>query len=237
MKYAIIVDSSCDLVIENKTENNRQYIYRVLKDNIMNLNLKPGENVSEIEISELLNVSRTPVREAFVRLSEEKLLNVFPQKGSVVSKIDLNLVEEAVFLRKLCEKEMLEIACKDIQSETLIKTLEKNIEYQKIIINFKEDLHKFFELDNQFHTIIFENYNKKNVWKAIKRLSTHYDRLRLIDALEKTNVENTLKQHIDIIKLISEKDIKKIDSLVTKHLLNFKNVINEYMEKYPEYFS
>lgn len=78
---------------------------------------------------------------------------------------------------------------------------------------------------------------KKNVWKAIKRLSTHYDRLRLIDALEKTNVENTLKQHIDIIKLISEKDIKKIDSLVTKHLLNFKNVINEYMEKYPEYFS
>ena len=68
---------------KNKTENNRQYIYRVLKDNIMNLNLKPGENVSEIEISELLNVSRTPVREAFVRLSEEKLLNVFPQKGSV----------------------------------------------------------------------------------------------------------------------------------------------------------
>lgn len=146
---------------KNKTENNRQYIYRVLKDNIMNLNLKPGETVSEIELSELLNVSRTPVREAFVRLSEEKLLNVFPQKGSVVSKIDLNLVEEAVFLRKLCEKEMLEIACKDIQSKSLIKTLEKNIEYQKIIIKFKEDLHKFFELDNQFHTILFENYNKK----------------------------------------------------------------------------
>ena len=92
-------------------------------------------------------------------------------------------------------------------------------------------------MDNQFHTILFENYNKKNVWKTIKRLSTHYDRLRLIDALEKTNVEATLKQHIDIVKLIEEKDIEKIDSLITKHLLNFKEVINEYMEKYPEYFS
>lgn len=64
----------------NKTENNKQYIYKVLKESIMNLALAPGETISEIEISEALNVSRTPVREAIVRLSEEKLINVFPQK-------------------------------------------------------------------------------------------------------------------------------------------------------------
>ena len=125
---------------KHKNENNRAYTYRVLKENIMRLNLKPGESISEIELSEALNVSRTPVREAIVKLSEEKLVDVFPQRGSFVSKINLNLVEEAVFLRELCEKKILEIACKDPVSDTLINELEKNIEYQKIVINFKISL-------------------------------------------------------------------------------------------------
>ncbi|MDO4588271.1 MAG: GntR family transcriptional regulator [Fusobacterium sp.] len=220
-----------------KNENNRAYTYRVLKENIMRLNLKPGESISEIELSEALKVSRTPVREAIVKLSEEKLVDVFPQKGSFVSKINLNLVEEAVFLREICEKKILEMACNDPSSDILINDLEKNIEYQKIVINFNRDLHEFFDLDNYFHTLIFDYYNKKNVWKVIQRLATHYDRLRLIDALEKINLENTVKQHLEIVELIRDKKSRKINSLVNKHLFNFKEVINKFMEKYPEYFS
>ena len=130
-------------ISKHKNENNRAYTYRVLKENIMRLNLKPGESISEIELSEALDVSRTPVREAIVKLSEEKLVDVFPQRGSFVSKINLNLVEEAVFLRELCEKKILEIACKDPVSDSLITELEKNIEYQKIVVNFNRDLHEF----------------------------------------------------------------------------------------------
>ncbi|MGL6114390.1 MAG: GntR family transcriptional regulator, partial [Cetobacterium sp.] len=81
-------------------ENTRQYTYRVLKENIMNLNLEPGEAIGEIDLSRELNVSRTPLREAIVQLIEEKLLEVFPQKGTFISKIDLTLVEEAIFLRE-----------------------------------------------------------------------------------------------------------------------------------------
>ncbi|MCJ8343471.1 MAG: GntR family transcriptional regulator [Cetobacterium sp.] len=220
----------------NSNENIRQYAYRVLKENIMNLNLEPGEAIGENELSKLLNVSRTPLREAIVQLIEDKLLDVFPQRGTFVSKINLNLVEEAIFLRELCEKELFKIACNDENAKDLIIELEKNIEYQKIIINFNEDLHNFFDLDNEFHTIIFKKYNKLNTWKAIKKLSTHYDRLRLIDALEKTNLENTLKQHMEIIEKIKSKNIEKIDKLIEKHLLNFKDVIEIYQKKYPTYF-
>ena len=222
---------------KTKNENSRQYTYRVLKENIMLLNLKPGETIGEIELSEALNVSRTPVREAIVKLSEEKLVDVFPQRGSFISKINLNLVEEAVFLRELCEKKILTIACQDMNSELLIKELKQNIEYQKIVVNFNRDLHEFFKLDNKFHTLIFEYYNKKNVWQVIQRLATHYDRLRLIDALERINLENTINQHIEIIKLIETKNAKGADALVSKHLFNFKEVINKFIEKYPEYFS
>lgn len=144
-----------------KGESNRVYTYNVLKENIMQLNLKPGESISEVELSEALNVSRTPVREAIVKLEEKKLVAVFPQRGSFVSKINLSLVEEAIFLRELCEKKILEIACNDSNSEALINKLEKNIEYQKISINYNKNIYEFFELDNQFHTLIFNHYNKK----------------------------------------------------------------------------
>lgn len=219
-----------------KTENNKQYIYRILKENIMNLTLIPGETVSEIEISEALNVSRTPVREAMVRLSEEKLINVFPQKGSVVSKINLNLVEEAVFLRKLCEEQLFRMACEDKNSEELIKALEKNVEYQKIAVEFEDNLHEFFRLDNQFHALIFEYYNKINVWKSIKRLCTHYDRLRLLDALEKMNLHEILHQHMEFVEILKKGDCKKIDALIGAHLCNYKEVIEIFIKRHPSYF-
>lgn len=218
-------------------ENTRQYIYRVLKENIMNLNLKPGEAIGEIELSKVLNVSRTPLREAIVQLIEEKLLEVFPQKGSFVSKINLNMVEEAIFVRETCENRILELACEDEEKEELIKKLEKNIEYQKVILNFDGDLHEFFMLDNEFHYILFEHFNKKNSWEAIKRLSTHYDRLRLLDALEKINLELTLSQHKEIVDVIKKGDKSKIYNLIDKHLLNYKDVIRKYEDKYPEYFA
>ena len=228
------------MLLENttkkKNENNREFIYRVIKENIMTLNLKPGECISEVELGNQLNVSRTPVREAIVRLSEEKLIDVFPQKGSFVSKIDLNLVDEAVFLRALCEKEILKLACSDKNSKELIRELEKNLAYQKIIIDFEEDLHKFFDLDNEFHALIFYYYNKKNVWKSVKRLATHYDRLRLIDALEKFSATKTYEQHHDIIDIIKNKTTENIDNLISEHLSTFKHVINNYLDKYPEYF-
>ncbi|MGL6100221.1 MAG: GntR family transcriptional regulator [Fusobacteriaceae bacterium] len=223
-------------IIKNSKENIRQYIYRVLRENIMNLNLKPGDTIGEIDLSKALSVSRTPLREAIVQLVEERLIEVFPQKGSLVSKIDLRMVEEAIFVRETCESRILKMACQDENRDKLIIKLKKNIEYQKIILNFKGDLHEFFILDNEFHYILFEHYDKKNSWKAIKRLSTHYDRLRLLDALENINIEATLNQHIKIVELIRNGDEKLIDRLVENHLLKYKDVIGEYKLKYPEYF-
>lgn len=221
---------------KEKTENNKQYIYRVLKENIMNLFLSPGEQLNELEVSELLNVSRTPVREAFIKLSEEKLIKVFPQRGSQVSQIDLSLVEEAIFLRELCEKKLFKAVCEDENPEKLIKELEKNVAYQQIAVNFDQDLYKFFKLDNQFHQLIFEYYNKKNVWKSIKRLCTHYDRLRLLDTIEKKNIENVIHQHIELIEIFKTRDEIKINEFITNHLYNYKKTINIFLEKYPTFF-
>lgn len=223
-------------VKKEKGENNKQFTYRILKENIMNLSLKPGEEISEVEISEALSVSRTPVREAIVKLKEEKLINVFPQKGSLVSKMDLNLIEEAAFLREICDKEILKIVCQETEKENLLKELKKNLEYQKIAVEYDEDTYEFFRLDNLFHEIIYKHCGKINIWKAVKRLSTHYDRLRLFDTLEKMNFLEIIEQHENIVSILENGKKEKVDNVVENHLFNFKKILNIFRRKFPNYF-
>lgn len=223
-------------VKKEKGENNKQFTYRVLKENIMNLSLKPGEEISEIEIGEALNVSRTPVREAIVKLKEEKLINVFPQKGSLVSRMNLKLIEEAAFLREICDKEILKMVCQENEKENLLKELKKNLEYQKIAVEYDENTYEFFRLDNLFHKIIYDHCDKTNIWKVIQRLSTHYDRLRLFDTLEKMNFLEIINQHEGIISVLENAEKEKVDYIVENHLFNFKKILNNFREKFPNYF-
>ena len=90
-------------------EHGKEYAYRVLKDNIMSLELKPGELLSESDLSEKLNISRTPIREVIMRLKGEHLIEVKPQAGTYVSLIDKEIIEEAIFMRSLLEKEVLNL--------------------------------------------------------------------------------------------------------------------------------
>lgn len=216
-------------------ENTKHYIYRILKMNIMTLNIKPGTIISEADIREALDVSRTPIRESIVRLSEELLMNVYPQKGSFVSLIDLKIVEEAYFMRKILEKEVLKLAVKNF-SEEGIKELEKNLKFQNIISQVEEDHSELFFLDNEFHRIIYKEVQKEKVWNSIQSLSTHYDRVRFLDAVEKTNLVPTLEQHREIIDIIKNKELEKVEAMVDLHLSNFKNKIDYLIKKHPDYF-
>ena len=110
---------------KKEKENGKDYAYRVLKDNIMTLNLKPGELLSEADLSEKLGISRTPIREVLMRLKNEHLIEVKPQTGTYISLIDANLIEEAMFMRYTLEKEVevcssIRILCKIESSKTTV---------------------------------------------------------------------------------------------------------------------
>ena len=92
-------------------ETVREYAYRVLYENIMSLKLPPGTAMSEQELSGILNVSRTPVREAFIRLSQKGLLEILPQRGTFVSKIHTEQLAEFRFFRVTLERAIIELAC------------------------------------------------------------------------------------------------------------------------------
>ena len=117
----------------NKTYYTSDKIYEVLYENIINIKLEPGTLMSESEISQKFNVSRTPVREAFIRLSNIGLVDIIPQRGTFVCKIDLKRVEEERFLREALEVAVIgEFVSKC--SESNILELEGNIKKQELAL-------------------------------------------------------------------------------------------------------
>lgn len=103
-------------------ETVREYAYRVLYENIMSLKLPPGTAMSEQELSGILNVSRTPVREAFIRLSQKGLLEILPQRGTFVSKIHTEQLAEFRFFRVTLERAIVELACQDFSRSVADET-------------------------------------------------------------------------------------------------------------------
>jgi DNA-binding GntR family transcriptional regulator len=211
------------------------YVYETIKRNIINLNMAPGNRVSEKEISDLLNVSRTPVREAFIKLSKEGLLYILPQRGTYISYIDLNIVEEARFVRESLERSIMKIATEKFPEELLIE-LQENLELQKRSIEQKL-FSKFLELDEAFHKTIFAGCNKARTWSFIEQINTEYKRIRMLTFIADVNWKNVIEQHAQLIKSIRNNDEEKGQEVITKHLkkLVFEQI--ELKEKYPQYFT
>ncbi len=210
------------------------YVYEVLKKNIVAFKLKPGDRISENEISELLNVSRTPVREAFIKLSNEGLVYILPQRGTYISYIDLDQVEEARFIRESLEKSVIKLAVKEFPEDVLVY-LRKNIEIQKEKIKNKA-YSEFLDLDEDFHKAIFSACNKERTWSFIEQVNSQYKRIRLLSFIANINWNKTIEQHERIIEAIEEKDEIKAEDTMTEHLKKLIIEQVELKEKYPKYF-
>ena len=147
------------IILEKKrSENARTYAIRVLLYNIVHLELSPGSAVSGNELSAILSISRTPVREALIELNRIGLVEILPQRGSYISKIDYNLVEESRFLRLVTENAVLKILCEKIENDDFDE-LEYNIKKQQRSLD-RKDSETFLELDNEFHELLFRAANK-----------------------------------------------------------------------------
>ena len=215
-------------------ESIREYVIRIMKMNVINLNLKPGECVSEIGISKELGLSRTPVREAFIKLSQEELLDIIPQKGTYVSLIDLDIVEEAKFLRKALEKAIIETSLGYI-TDKHIEELEENIHLQEFYVNNKNYM-KLLDLDNQFHRLIFSACKKDRIYSFMESINIHLTRVRVLRLVAIIDIDLMLTQHKDILNAIKERDPQKIEKVMDIHTSGNVLEPETMCSLYPSYF-
>lgn len=209
-------------------------IYYKLREEIINLYIEPGTSISEKELSEKYSVSRTPVREAFVRLAQEGLVNIYPQKGTVISLIDLSAVEDGRFLREHLERAVVKEACKEFSQENLL-ALEMNLKFQKMYIE-NQNYKKEFEADEEFHQKIFEGCNKKRIWNSINDGSTEFQRIRVLRLVSNHSWDNIYEQHKEIYNAIKNKTPEIAEEIMREHLNMVSFDKNQIREIYPNYF-
>lgn len=209
------------------------YAVRCLEYNIISMNLMPGTFISEKIVSEILSISRTPIREAFSRLEKMNLTEIYPQKGTMVSLIDTDIVEETSFMRMVLEKEIIKIVCREHTQKDIIK-LKKNINLYEKKINTNK-LYELLNIDNDFHQILFLIANKNLIYNLIKDSINHFNRARIFNMIEMDR-NRTLMEHKDILLYIKEKNLNKILPLIESHLTHVRDDLVYLKGKFPEYF-
>ena len=136
-------------------ESNREYALRILKANIIQMILEPGCPIGEQKIAKELGMSRTPVREALVELMKTRIVEILPQKGTYVSYLDYDLVEEARFMRMTLELALLDELAEKMTDKDFDK-MEANVTMQRF----------YLERENQLYLMIFIACFLKSVTKC-----------------------------------------------------------------------
>lgn len=209
----MIMNTKTNLTIKQGKSVGPQ-VYRIIHDQIVHGDIAPGTRLSESEISRLLSVSRQPVREAFIKLRNEGLVDVRPQRGTYVSKILIDAVNDARFIREAIEADVVKLLV-EISNPELVAELRCMIQSQRDLD--KSELSQFLELDEQFHRSLAELAGKSTVWKVVASMKAHFDRVRYLSTTQKP-LQRLIDQHEAVVEAIAKKDMVKAEEAIRHHL-------------------
>ena len=224
-----------------KGETGRDYALRILKNNIIRMELEPGSMVSENELSSELGLSRTPVREALIELSKVNIVEIYPQKGSRIALIDPLLVNQSFFMRDTLECEIIREVCKTATEAELLQ-LRSSLRSQELfeeaggrLESGTNDALSFLDLDDHYHHLFYVITGKEMVFNVIKESLIHFDRVRNL-TISYYKPKTIIRQHEEILKAIEDRDADLASALLHRHLRHFRDIKRELLEEYPSYF-
>lgn len=209
--------------------------YKAIQKKIMHIELRPGERIIKKALEQELGIGATPVREAILRLRREGLLSVLPQSGTFVSKIKLDEVYQARFVRESIERIVVAEAISQITDDQL-KELAKLIALQKVYLH-SNDYDSFFNLDEKFHKSFYVITHKEFVWQWLQVVNLQFNRFRYL-RLEFADLDwkQIFDDHSAIVDLVASKQTQKAMDVVSNHLHMVDADIKVARKTHADYF-
>ena len=218
----------------DRTRSATVQVFEHLLQDIVTLRLKPGESISIPALSERFGTSRSPVREALIRLANTGLVETFPQSGTRISPISMDDVREVYFVRRAVEVALVEELAnqRDSSHYSILKEI---VEQQQVHLG--ESVHGFYGLDETFHQRIAELAGYPNVWGMMQNQKYHMDRLRYLIMPLPLRTSQIIDEHTAIVEGIASGDVDKARGAMSHHLQQVF-VIQKVLKKYyPDYFT
>lgn len=219
----------------NPTQPVNQQIYRILRRDIVHCLIPPGTPLSEKEVSMRFDVSRQPVREAFIKLAENGLIQIRPQRGSYVNKISLSQVRNGCFVRQAIECAVARRAATMITDKQLYQ-LEQNLHQQRIAIDRLQH-NDFFQLDDEFHQLLSMIADCQLAWDTIENIKAAIDRVRYMSLDHVSSPDMLLAQHHDIFHALEKRDPDLVENAMTQHLQEISESVQLIRQEKLDWFS
>ena len=212
----------------------RDQIFDRILDDVVSLRLKPGEPVLVKELATRFGVSRSPVREAIIRLTDAGLLEIYPQSGTRVAPICMNLVRRMYFVRTAIEMALVEALAGDHRPDH-IAALREIVERQSTCAD-DGDLDAFYRLDEQFHQAIAAYAGFPGIWDTVDGQKAHMDRLRHLVLPLPARLREIIGEHGSIIDGIERGDSESARRAMAEHLKQVLRIQEVLNERFPDYF-
>lgn len=223
-------------VPQERLERGRQaapQVFERLREAILSLDLTPGTTLSRASLATQFGVSSTPIRDALMRLEEEGLVDVFPQHATVVSPIDLTLAQQAQFLRRSLELEIVR-SLAAAPDANLITQLRSILAQQQTAIK-ANDLPAFEVSDQEFHRLFYDAAKMHDLWLLVRSRSGHIDRLRRLNLPTPGKIQGILRHHKLIVEAIADGRPDAAQQHLRDHLSGTLSHVDEISAKFPGY--
>ncbi|MFZ7101617.1 MAG: GntR family transcriptional regulator [Peptococcaceae bacterium] len=198
----------------NNTLQNKAYDY--LYKSIITQKLPSGSPIVEQQISDLLGISRTPVREALKMLMAEGLVRYYPSRGMFVSEISIQDIEEVFDIREALEEMALRHAFKAIPEQEIKRVRDVT---NSLVGNYS--LEDFFAADRSLHNLIFYYSGNRRIGQMVESLNSQVEKVRRISVTPQ-RIPESLEEHKGIIEAIVAQDQKKAVTMLKRHIRNVK---------------
>jgi GntR family transcriptional regulator, rspAB operon transcriptional repressor len=212
----------------------RAHVYAALRDAIVAGQLAPGRQISENELAALLGVSRTPIREALQRLSEERLVAIVPQLGTFVTHISEAAVGDAQFVREALE-------CSAIRS-TALRARDADLAALEAVIRRQDaareanDFDAFYVLDDELHHLLCDLSGHEIAWALSQRAKGHLNRIRRLSMPEPGYMMEMIAEHRAVVAAVAAHDPDEAERTLRHHLRMVLSTLPAIREQHPDYF-
>lgn len=209
-------------------------VFDALREDIVELRLKPGTVLSRAALQDRFGLSSTPVRDALMRLQEEALVSVFPQHATIVAPIDVARAREGQFLRRSLEVEAVRVLAQAGDAAP-IATLRGLIRQQQAFAALAEHA-AFAATDLAFHRALFTGAEVEALWHVARRHSGQMDRLRRLHLPEAGKMGDIIADHSAIVDAIEAGRVDAAEAALRRHLSHSLDFIDTLRARHPDYF-
>ena len=224
--------------MEEKNYKSRgEMVGETLKQEILDLRLKPGQMISENDVCDRFGVSRTPVREALRLLQEQGFVETVPYRGTYVTLLSLDNIKQMIYMRVAVETMVLRdfIA---VQSPMVMEDIRHQIAKQQALIQEKDfEPEQFYRMDAKMHSIWFTAVRRQKLWEMLQAQQLHYTRFRMLDFITETDFTRIIGEHKELFRLIEARDERGVEASLKEHLYySMKRMRKSIEVDYKDYF-